>query len=72
MFALLFTRKIGKGQLTSENYPCDLDTTSLAWTTLKKLDDNAIHAVMDEMLKYRNSDGILEVSSIMLFEIREN
>ncbi|KAL5530994.1 hypothetical protein ACEPAG_3870 [Sanghuangporus baumii] len=51
----------GKGQLTSENYPCDLDSTSLAWTTLPNIDKKAVESVMDEMLKYRNSDGIIEV-----------
>jgi hypothetical protein len=52
----------GEGQLTTENYPCDLETTLIAYTVLPGIDSSVAHRVMDEMLKYRNRDGIVEVS----------
>ncbi|KAJ5710996.1 hypothetical protein N7488_005152, partial [Penicillium malachiteum] len=48
---------IGSPLLTTERLPNDLDTTSLALTVLP-VDLHVIHSVLDEMLGYRNDDGI--------------
>ncbi|OCH93767.1 HAD-like protein [Obba rivulosa] len=45
--------------LFSEAFPDDLDTTSLALTVLKR-DAATVSSVMDEMLKYRDADGIMQ------------
>lgn len=50
----------GKGQLTTEEFPFDLDTTSLALTILKRSKGIA-DSVMDEMLEYVDPDGIIQV-----------
>lgn len=55
----------GKGQLTTEEFPFDLDTTSLALTVLKRSKEIA-ESVMDEMLEYVDPDGIIQVSRIAL------
>lgn len=39
----------------------DLDTTSLGLTIADHIDATAKHKVMDKMLKYQNSDGIIQV-----------
>ena len=52
---------LGKSQLTTEEFPPDLDTTSLGLTVLK-YDKDIVHSVMDEMLGYANADGIIQVS----------
>jgi hypothetical protein len=39
----------------------DLDTTSLGLTIVDHIDATAKHKVMDKMLKYQNSDGIIQV-----------
>ena len=39
----------------------DLDTTSLGLTIADHVDATTKHKVMDEMLKYQNSDGIIQV-----------
>ncbi|ESK96745.1 hypothetical protein Moror_6705 [Moniliophthora roreri MCA 2997] len=49
----------GKGQLTTTDFPYDLDTTSLGLTAVQEDDDIAM-AVMDEMLDYLNEDGIIQ------------
>ncbi|KLO12957.1 HAD-like protein [Schizopora paradoxa] len=49
-----------KSQLTTEAYPCDLDTTALAWTTVKNGTDAQLHHVMDQMLRYLTPDGIVQ------------
>ncbi|KXN92452.1 Alpha-D-glucose-1-phosphate phosphatase YihX [Leucoagaricus sp. SymC.cos] len=49
-----------KGQLTTEEYPFDLDTTSLGLTILKRDQDTA-NSVMDEMLEYVSPDGIIQL-----------
>ncbi|KAI9763248.1 MAG: hypothetical protein M1840_000823 [Geoglossum simile] len=41
------------------SFPCDLDTTALALTVCKR-DEDAANSVMDEMLEYINSDGIVQ------------
>lgn len=38
----------------------DLDTTSLGLTVID-MDTATKHKIMDEMLEYRNSDGIIQV-----------
>ncbi len=43
-----------------KNYPPDIDTNSLAYTTLLHIDDEARHELMDKMLLFRNAEGILE------------
>ncbi|EMD37666.1 hypothetical protein CERSUDRAFT_50248 [Gelatoporia subvermispora B] len=45
--------------LFSEAFPDDLDTTSLALTVLQR-DPGVISSVMDEMLNYRDPDGIMQ------------
>lgn len=47
--------------LTTEQFPHDLDTTSLG-LTITKQDPDVVQSVMDEMLQYVNSDGIIQVS----------
>ncbi|KDR84666.1 hypothetical protein GALMADRAFT_220311 [Galerina marginata CBS 339.88] len=49
------------GVLTTELFPNDLDTTSLGLTISDHVDSATKHKVMDEMLKYQNSDGIIQV-----------
>ncbi|KAG6911133.1 hypothetical protein DXG01_003873 [Tephrocybe rancida] len=48
----------GKGQLTTEQFPFDLDTTSLALTVLRR-DKQIASSVIDEMLEYVGPDGII-------------
>ncbi|KAF7376184.1 Alpha-D-glucose-1-phosphate phosphatase YihX [Mycena sanguinolenta] len=50
----------GKGTLTTETFPFDLDTTSLGLTVMKS-DKEVANSVMDEMLQYIDSDGIVLV-----------
>jgi hypothetical protein len=50
--------------LTTEQFPVDLDTTSLA-LSITKPDTSIVHSVMDEMLEYLNSDGIIQVLSFL-------
>jgi len=51
----------GKSQLTTEEFPPDLDTTAIGLTVLK-YDKDIVHSVMDEMLEYVSADGIIQVS----------
>lgn len=51
---------IGKPLLTTAEFPYDLDTTSLAMTILQP-DREVVEAVLEEMLEYRNEDGIILV-----------
>ena len=51
----------GKPLLTTEEYPFDLDTTSLGLTAVNDNEDVA-HSIMDEMLDYIDDDGIVQVS----------
>lgn len=57
----------GKGQLTTEEFPFDLDTTSLGLTILKRSREIA-DSVMDEMLEYVDPDGIIQASFIYRLE----
>lgn len=50
----------GKPILTTEAFPCDLDTTSVALTVTGRSRE-VISSVMDEMLKYVDKDGIVQV-----------
>ncbi|KAJ7703151.1 Haloacid dehalogenase-like hydrolase-domain-containing protein [Mycena rosella] len=47
-----------KGILTTEVFPFDLDTTSIGLTVMKR-DKDVVNSVMDEMLQYIDSDGIV-------------
>ncbi|RDB25337.1 Alpha-D-glucose-1-phosphate phosphatase YihX [Hypsizygus marmoreus] len=49
----------GKGQLTTEQFPFDLDTTSLGLTVLRR-DKELASSVIDEMLEYVDTDGIIQ------------
>ncbi|KAJ8518255.1 hypothetical protein ONZ45_g4647 [Pleurotus djamor] len=49
----------GKGQLTTEEFPYDLDTTSLGLTVIKP-SPVIVHSVMDDMLAFVNPDGIIQ------------
>ena len=51
----------GKPVLTTEAFPCDLDTTSVALTVTGRSKE-VISSVMDEMLNYVDKDGIVQVS----------
>jgi len=46
--------------LTTDSYPDDLDTTSIALMTLD-YPPEVIHSIMDEMLQYTNEDDIIMV-----------
>ncbi|KAJ7770199.1 HAD-like domain-containing protein [Mycena maculata] len=48
----------GKGTLTTEAFPSDLDTTSIGLTVMQR-DKEVANSVMDEMLQYIDSDGIV-------------
>ncbi|RPD53540.1 hypothetical protein L227DRAFT_397698 [Lentinus tigrinus ALCF2SS1-6] len=47
----------GKGLLTYEKFPDDLDTTSLGLVTMKPPKE-LVHSIMDEMLNCLNPDGL--------------
>ncbi|KAG2074605.1 hypothetical protein BDR04DRAFT_1173187 [Suillus decipiens] len=49
----------GKPLLTTEEFPSDLDTTSLGLTVMGGPEDVA-HSVMDDMLDYIDDDGIIQ------------
>jgi len=51
----------GKPALTTSVYPDDLDTTSLAFRNVKGIREATKHAVMDEMLKYMDEDGLFNI-----------
>jgi len=44
--------------LTSSDFPDDLDTTSLALWNVASIGDETKHAVMDQMLKHMDEDGL--------------
>ena len=48
-------------QLTTKYYPDDLDTTAVCLSVLKPSRE-IVMPILDEMLKYVNSDGIFLVS----------
>ncbi len=49
------------GMLTTEDFPYDLDTTSAGLSVCTHVDAMTKHSVMDEMLTYRNADGIAQI-----------
>ncbi|KAG7442323.1 HAD-like protein [Guyanagaster necrorhizus] len=49
----------GNGKLTTTEFPCDLDTTSLGLTVIRAKEEVAA-STMDEMLMYVNEDGIVQ------------
>jgi len=53
----------GKPILTTEAFPCDLDTTSLALTVTGRPKE-VISSVLDQMLNYVDKDGIVQVSPV--------
>ncbi len=59
-------RPSGKGILTHENFPDDLDTTALGLVTMKPPKEH-VHSLMDEMLTYLNEDGLPYVSQCSIF-----
>lgn len=44
---------------TTEAFPCDLDSTSIGLTVTTHVDEVTKHSVLDEMLTYKNEDGII-------------
>ena len=48
--------------MTTQDFPCDLDTTSIGLTVTDHVDAATKCSVMDEMLKYVNEDGTIQVS----------
>lgn len=51
----------GHGELTTHQFPCDLDTTSIGLTIAPNIDPSTKSKVMDTMLQYRNADNVLQV-----------
>ncbi|TRM56685.1 hypothetical protein BD626DRAFT_517959, partial [Schizophyllum amplum] len=51
----------GGGQFTTRNFPFDADTSSIGLTIAEGITEETKHRVMDEMLRLRNTDGILQV-----------
>ncbi|KAL2815868.1 HAD-like protein [Aspergillus cavernicola] len=50
----------GTPKYTTGVYPDDLDTTSLALTTIK-YDTDTAHSILDEMLEYVDEDGFVQI-----------
>lgn len=46
--------------MTTEEFPFDLDTTSIGLTVCTHVDSETKTSVMDEMLDYVNQDGIIQ------------
>ena len=46
--------------LTTPEFPNDMDTTSIGLTVTNHVDEATKHSVMDEMLTYKNKDGIIQ------------
>ncbi|KAF9078599.1 HAD-like domain-containing protein [Rhodocollybia butyracea] len=51
----------GEGELTTRDFPCDVDTTSIGITCSDHMSLAAKNEVMDAILDLRNSDGIPQV-----------
>ncbi|EJD03446.1 HAD-like protein [Fomitiporia mediterranea MF3/22] len=56
----LFNFFIGEPVMTTEEFPFDLDTTSIGLTVSTHVDYETKMSVMDEMLTYVNKDGIIQ------------
>ena len=54
---------IEKPLFTTDEYPQDLDTTSVG-LMITQPDDDVVHSVLDEMLQYMTKDGINMVKFI--------
>ncbi|KAM5539704.1 hypothetical protein V8D89_006517 [Ganoderma adspersum] len=52
---------VGDGVLTTTSFPDDMDTTSLTCTVLDHFTAEVKDEIMDEMLRYKNRDGIMQV-----------
>jgi len=63
--ANLTTQIGGKGILTATQFPDDLDTTSLG-LTITHYEAETANAILDKMLEFVNSDGILVVRNNLL------
>lgn len=50
----------GNPVLTSDTFPCDIDTTSIGLTVTTHVSLDTKMSVMDEMLTYVNEDGIIQ------------
>ncbi|TBU22525.1 HAD-like protein [Dichomitus squalens] len=51
---------IGEGVLTTAMFPNDMDTTSIACTVLDHFTTEVKNDIMDEILSFRNRDGIVQ------------
>ena len=51
---------LGEGILTTSKFPDDMDTTSIACTILDHFTTEVKHDIMDEILSFRNQDGIIQ------------
>lgn len=51
----------GNGQFTTAEFPCDVDTTSIGFTISTVASAHNKSRIMDEILKLRDSDNILQV-----------
>ncbi|KLO06674.1 HAD-like protein [Schizopora paradoxa] len=60
-FPRLFNFFSGDAAFTTSSFPNDLDTTSIGLTLTEHVDYGTKMAIMDEMLEYRNADGIVTV-----------
>jgi hypothetical protein len=52
--------------LTTDEYPSDMDTTSIG-LMMTQPDDHVFNSVMDEMLRYTSQDGIQMVGRRFIF-----
>ncbi|TFY79237.1 hypothetical protein EWM64_g4776 [Hericium alpestre] len=57
----LFNFFRARGELTTHNFPYDADSTSIGVTVCDNISPTTRDHVMDEILKLRNSDGIIQV-----------
>ncbi|KAG6900636.1 hypothetical protein C0993_006740 [Termitomyces sp. T159_Od127] len=57
----LFNFFQGRSLLTTEFFSNDLDTTSVGLTVVSHVNEATKHEIMDKMLLYRDSDGIIQV-----------
>jgi hypothetical protein len=55
----------GAAQLTTANYPYDLDTTATALVVFGVPNLETLHSIFDEMLEQRNEQGILQVTVVL-------
>ena len=65
---MVLTPKQEKPTLTTETFPCDLDTTSIGLMATQPSPD-VFKRVMDEMLTYRTGEGIILVRATHTFAL---